>query len=141
MVRIILVLFFLTSNAQADFLGFKTGDDGRSKIPTLVGKLKELKMEVGPSYEDGFNQLVKSIEDVLEEEKLFCAGETADALGNVLAKDQKQLCFRELKTQYLEAMDVIFNLKKKYLGMIHHHQLEKLKEAQVKLKADIEKGF
>lgn len=98
-------------------------------------------MEDGPGYEDRFNQLVKALEQTLEEEKLFCAGEAADAEGKVLPKDKKQLCFRELKNHYLEAQDTIFNLKKKYLGLIHNRQLEKLSEIQKKLRADIEKSF
>jgi hypothetical protein len=141
MVRSFLVLFLFAFNAQADFLGFKTGDGPRSKIPALTEKLKKLEMESSPTYEEGFNQLVKTIETTLEEEKLYCSGEAADAEGKVLSRDQKQLCFRELKGHYLEAMDAIFDLKKKYLGLIHTRQVEKLSEIQKKLKSDIEKSF
>jgi hypothetical protein len=38
-------------------------------------------------------------------------------------------------------METIFDLKKKYLGLIHNRQIEKLSEIQKKLKADIEKSF
>lgn len=142
MVRSLLVLsLFISLHASADFLGFKIGDDRKSKIPDLIEKLKDLKVEDSPAYEESFNQLVKSIENSIEEEKLFCSGETADANGKVLPKESKQLCFRELKTHYLEAMETIFDLKKKYLGLIHNRQIEKLSEIQKKLKADIEKSF
>lgn len=142
MVRSFLVLLFIFSfSAHADFLGFKTGDDVSSKIPGLIEKLKKLEMADTPVYEENFNQLVKSIENSMEEEKLFCAGETADANGKVLPKESKQLCFRELKSNYLEAMDTIFDLKKKYLGLIHNRQIEKLSDIQKKLKADIDKSF
>ncbi len=141
MVRFILVSFMMVSTAQADFLGFKTGDSIRSKIPELTEKLKNLEMDKNPAYEENFNQLVKSIETSMEEEKQFCAGEVADSSGKVLGKGQKQLCFRDLKGHYLEALDVIFDLKKKYLGLIHNRQVEKLGEIQKKLKSDIEKSF
>lgn len=142
MVRIILILTTLISfSASADFLGFKTGDDPKSKIPALIIKLQKLEVDDSPIYEENFNLLVKSIENSMEEEKLFCSGETADANGKVLPKESKQLCFRELKTHYLEAMDTIFNLKKKYLGLIHTRQIEKLSEIQKKLKVDIDKSF
>ena len=142
MVRFILALsLFLSLQAQADFLGFKIGDSSRSKIPDLIEKLNKLEVEDSPAYEEKFNLLVKSIENSMEEEKLFCSGETADASGKVLPKESKQLCFRDLKTNYLEAMDTIFNLKKKYLGLIHNRQIEKLSEIQKKLKIDIEKSF
>jgi len=142
MVRIILVFSFLFSfNTFADFLGFKTDESSKSKIAELVDKLKKLKVEDSPVYEENFNQIVKSIENSMEEEKLFCSGESADASGKVLQKENKQLCFRELKTHYLEAIDAIFTLKKKYLGLIHGRQIAKLTEIQNKLKVDIDKGF
>ncbi len=142
MVRIILIFSFIFSlNASADFLGFRTDDSTKSKIPVLIEKLKKLEIEDSPAYEDSFNNLVKSIENSMEDEKLFCAGETADATGKVLPKENKQLCFRDLKTHYLEAMDTIFNLKKKYLGLIHNRQIEKLTEIQKRLKVDIDKSF
>lgn len=139
MVRFILV-FLISFNASADFLGFKS-DSTKSKIPEIVAKLKGIEVEDGLIYEEKFNQLVKLIENSMEEEKLFCAGETADSEGKVLPKESRQLCFRELKTHYLEAMETIFNLKKKYLGLIHNRQVEKLSAIQKKLKADIEKSF
>lgn len=142
MVRFILISSLLFSlSAQADFLGFKTGDSRESRIPDLISKLKKLDVEDSPVYEESFNQLVKNIENTMEEEKLYCNGETADADGKVLPKDKKQVCFRELKSNYLEAMDTIFELKKKYLGLIHNRQIEKLTEIQKKLKADIDKSF
>lgn len=133
-------MFLISFNASADFLGFSS-DSTKSKIPEIVAKLKSIKVEDGPVYEEKFNQLVKLVENSMEEEKLFCSGETADSEGKVLPKESKQLCFRELKTHYLEAMETIFNLKKKYLGLIHNRQIEKLTEIQKKLKADIEKSF
>ena len=142
MVRIILITSLLFSfSASADFLGFKTGDDNESKIPDLIEKLRKLEVEDSPIYEEKFNLLVKSIENSMEEEKLICSGETADASGKVLPKESKQLCFRGLKTHYLEAMDTIFDLKKKYLGLIHARQIEKLTEIQKKIKVDIDKSF
>ena len=142
MVRIVLIVSLLFSfSAFADFLGFKTGDDNKSKIPDLIEKLNKLDVEDSPAYEEKFNQLVKSIETSMEDEKLFCSGEVADSNGKVLPKESKQLCYRDLKTHYLSAMDTIFNLKKKYLGLIHNRQLKKLTEIQKKLKADIDRSF
>jgi hypothetical protein len=139
MFRYVLILFFCFQ-AHADFLGFKTSGEVKSKIPDLVEKLKNLKMDNGPLYEDGFNQIVKSIENAMEEEKLYCSGEAADSNGKFLMKD-KELCFREIKTNYLEALDTIFNLKKKYLGFIHAKQISELTAVQKKLRNDIEKTF
>lgn len=141
MVRFLSLLVFLSFSARADFFGFGGGDGYKSKIPELVEKLKSLDMKATPAYEEQFNLGVKSLENALEEEKLFCSGESADAQGRVLPKEQKQLCYRELKNRYLDAHDVIFSLKKKYLGIVHERQIEKLGEIQKKLKSDIEKSF
>lgn len=142
MVRTFLIVsFFVSFNASADFLGFKIGDNERNKIPEQIEKLKKIDIEDSPAYEEKFNNSVKAIENSMEEEKLYCAGETADSSGKVLPNSSRQLCFRDLKTNYLEAMDTIFNLKKKYLGLIHTRQIEKLSEIQKKLKVDIDKSF
>lgn len=144
MVRFILVCcitFLISPDLRADFLGFNTDEDSGGRIPAITEKLKNLEMEEGPAYEDKFNQLVKSLEQTLEEEKLYCSGESANAAGKVLPKEKKQLCFRELKAHYLEAQETIFNLKKKYLGLIHNRQIEKLTEIQKKLRSDIDKSF
>lgn len=142
MVKFILILNCLfIFDAKADLFDFDSDKPRESKIPALVEKLKSLEMKEDPSYEEAFNQSVKSIENSMEEEKLFCSGEATDAEGKALPKEQKQLCMRELKKHYLNATMTIFDIKKKYLGFIHQKQLEKLTEIQKKLKADIEKDF
>ena len=143
MVRAILILLlFISYKARADFLGFKSGDKtAQGKIRNFVEKLKTLEMNNNPAFEEVFNEAVKGIEQALEEEKLFCSGESTDYEGKVLPKEQKQLCFRELKGQYLEAMEAIFNLKKKYLAVVHNRQIERMTEIQKKLREDIEKSF
>ncbi len=142
MVKFVLILGCLfVFEAKADLFDFDSDKPRESKIPALVEKLKGLEMKEDPAYEEAFNQSVKSIENSMEEEKLFCSGEATDAEGKALPKEQKQLCMRELKKHYLNATMTIFDIKKKYLGFIHQKQLEKLTEIQKKLKADIEKDF
>lgn len=142
MVKFILILSCLfIFEAKADLFDFDSDKPRESKIPALVEKLKGLEMKEDPAYEEAFNQSVKTIENSMEEEKLFCSGEATDAEGKALPKEQKQLCMRELKKHYLNATMTIFDIKKKYLGFIHQKQLEKLTEIQKKLKADIEKDF
>ena len=138
---ILIFALFISTFAHADFLGFGTNDGYASRLPPLIEKLKSLRLSNDPGFEDIFNQVVKNIETGLEEEKLFCSGEATDPKGRTLPKEQKQLCFRELKAQYIDAVGVIFEMKKKYLGLIHKRQIEKLSEIQSKMKADIEKNF
>lgn len=144
MVQFILVSFLMiSSNSHAQFLGFGGGDSGgfKSKVPELIDKLKSLEMKLDPQFEESFNQTVKSIENTIEEEKLYCSGEAADSSGKVLPADKKQLCMRELKKQYLESMVVVYELKKKYLEMIHSRHLDQLGDVHAKLKSNIEKNF
>ncbi len=144
MVKFVLVfsLIVCSLSAQADFFGFGGGKDKfESQIPGLVEKIRALKMSANPSFEDEFNKSIQALENKVEEEKLFCAGEAQDAKGRSLPLAQKQLCFRELKKKYLEAVDVVFEAKKKYMGILHNRQLERISEIQKQQEADIEKSF
>jgi hypothetical protein len=139
-VRLILIFAFITS-AHADIFGFGTEKTFKSRIPQLTEKLKKLPLKTDPGFEDTFNQVVKAVENGIEEEKLYCGGEAPDAEGKILPADQKQLCFRELKKNYLEAVEVIFEAKKNYLQLLHNEQQNRLTEVHRKLKADIDKNF
>lgn len=141
MARAFLIFFLFSMTARADLFDFEGEGSHESRIPALVEKLKGLDMKQGPAFDEAFNQTIKSIEVTIEEEKLYCAGEASDGQGKTLPPAQKQLCMRELKKHYVDAMDTIFDVKKKYLGFIHQKQLESLSEVQKKLKADIEKNF
>ncbi len=144
MAKSILIFFiFVSLNANADLFDFGSDRAGgkESKIPALIDKLKKIEMKDDPIFEENFNLAVKAIENGVEEEKIYCAGESTDAAGKTVPTTQKQLCMRELKKHYVEATSVIFDLKKKYLGLIHQRQIQKLSEIQKKLKTDIEKNF
>lgn len=142
MVKALLILLSLTSfSSRAQIFGFGSENRFSSKIPELADKLSKIEVKPSPQFEDTFNKAVKQVQNAVEEEKLFCAGEASDSEGKTLEKEQKELCFRELKKHYIQAMEVVFNLKKKYLSALHTQHLEKLTEIQKKLSADIEKNF
>jgi len=96
MVRTFLVLFFISTGAYGQIFGF--GEEKfKSAIPELSKKLRYLEMKTGPQFEEEFNKAIKDIQNAVEEEKLFCSGEAANTEGKTLGKEQKELCFRELK--------------------------------------------
>lgn len=138
----LVLLFIMTLHAKADLFDFgsNAGSD-RTKLPQLVEKLKGLDVKDNPAFDDSFNQLVRAIEVAVEEEKLYCSGEAADSAGKTIAPGQKQLCIRDLKKHYLDANSVIFDVKKKYLGLVHQRQIDELSAIQKKARADIEKNF
>jgi hypothetical protein len=138
MVQLIFVAL-LAFTARADL--FSSDDVLKSRIPELVEKLKGLDVKPTAAFEEKFNAGIKSLETALEEEKEFCSGELADGKGKVIPASQKKLCFRQLKGHYLDAMDVIFGLKKRYLDAIHSQQIEQLNQLQKQQRADIEKRF
>jgi hypothetical protein len=141
MVRLIPLILLFSLSAQADFLGLGEDTGLQSRIPALIEELRSLEMKVDPNYEDAFNKGVRKIENGMEEEKLYCTGEASDAEGKTLPKDKKQLCMRALKKHYLQAMDSIYELKKKYLELIHSRQMKRMDEVHEKLKVDLEKNF
>jgi hypothetical protein len=136
-----LLIFLFSFSAYAQFLGFGGADAVLNQVPEKLAKLKSLDVKADPAFEDTFNQAVRQVELSMEQEKLFCSGEVADDKGRILPKDKKQLCMRELKKNYLEVISVIFDMKKKYLTMLHAQQIESLTEIHRNQKADIEKKF
>jgi hypothetical protein len=143
MVQFVLIMSMLLSfQGHAQLIGVEGEKNSfPSRIPELLEKLKSIEMKADPFYEEDFNQKTKNIENVMEIEKLYCSGEALDKDGHSILAEKKQLCMRELKKQYLDAMGVMFELKKKYLALIHTRQLERLGEIHAKLRANIEKNF
>lgn len=139
MVKFIFFLIVSSSIAYADF--FSSGSTFKSKLPQLTEKIQSLQVKTDTLFEEKFTQLTKEAESVYIEEREYCAGDLADSKGRVVNKDQKQVCFRELKNNYLEVVDAIFNIKKKYLNSIHSDQIERLNQVQNKIKMDLEKSF
>lgn len=142
MVRLIsLLILLLPATVLAQFFGLGQDNKFSSRIPELSRKLGKMKMTTAPGYEEQFNKAVKDLENAVEEEKLYCAGEASDSQGKTLAKEQKELCFRELKKHYLGSMEVVFNLKKQYLGLLHTQHIQRLTDIHQKLTTDLEKNF
>jgi len=143
MARLFLIfVLFWGMKVHADIFDFVSGSEGNDpRIETLLTKLKSLEIKDGPGFEETFNQLVKGIENAVEDEKLFCSGESTNSEGKTLPISQKPYCIRELKKKYIEATKVIFEIKKKYLIFIHEKQLQKLNEIQTKMQTDIDKSF
>jgi hypothetical protein len=144
MVRTLLIILLLIMGlkARAQFLGFGGDNLGyKSKIPQQIDKLKSLDIKTGPEFEEAFNAGIKNIENSVEEEKLYCSGEATNSEGKTLVASKRQLCMRELKKRYLDAVSTIFEVKRGYLDKIHTRQMEKLGEAHNRLKTTIESSF
>jgi hypothetical protein len=137
----LMIVILFSSLAKANIFDFVSSEGSESKIAAWTKRLTKLEIKDGPDFEENFNGIVKGIESAMEEEKLYCSGEAQNAQGKTLPQSQKQLCMRELKKQYIDSMNVIFEVKKKYLIQLHQRQLQKLKETHTRLQSDIEKNF
>lgn len=137
MVKLFLVICFFSLAALAQGNSFNL----ESKIPQLTVKLQKLKLEQEPLFEESFNQVVKELDQTLEKEKNICTGELSSEQGQVVAKEERQVCLRTIKGHYLAALNEIHLLKKKYMALIHQRQMSQLDESFEKLKAQFEKKF
>jgi len=113
----------------------------QSQIPTLGAKLKALKLEDDTRFEDQFNLLVKELEQTLEREKNICLGELSTESGEVVGKENRQVCLRTIKGHYIASLNEVHQLRKRYLTLIHQKQMKELDENYQKLKEQFDKSF
>lgn len=137
MVKLFLVISLISHLGFAQDKVF----DFKSEIPGVTAKLKALKLEDDASFEDRFNKLIKELEQTLEREKNICIGELSTHKGEVVSKENRQVCLRKIKGHYLTSFNEIHLLKKRYMTLVHKKQLEQLDENFEKLKSQFEKNF
>lgn len=136
MVKILLVLLVISVQVMAT-----SEFEFTSKIPEVTEKLKKLKSPDLESFEEDFNLHIKELESLLEKEKSICTGEMSMENGEVVTKENRQVCLRKMKGHYLSALNIVYDLKKKYLNVIHRKQMTLLDENFKKIKEQFEKNF
>ncbi len=143
MVRTILISLLISSTAYAQFWNFgdKPETSGASRISKELEKLNELNIQASGEFEDKFNQVMKAVNNILEEEKLICSGEVAGPSGILTSRDQKQVCFREMKKSYAHYIEKSFEIKRKYLGVLHQKKLEDLEKIKNSQLQQLERAF
>lgn len=143
MVRFLLVLILSTQYAQAQFWNFgdKPSASGTGRIQLELDKLGDLNIQSGGEFEDKFNLIMKTVSNIIEEEKLICSGEVAGPSGILTSRDQKQVCFREMKKSYASYIEKSFEIKKKYLGVLHQKKLEDLDKIKKSQLEQLERAF
>lgn len=113
----------------------------QSRIPELTSRLKALKLEDDLRFEEQFNLLIKELEQTVEREKNICMGELSTDGGEVVTRDNRQLCLRSIKGHYLQSINEIHQLRKRYLTLIHQKQMKELDDNFHKLKEQFDKNF
>jgi hypothetical protein len=144
MVKAVLVFtLFLSSVSYAQFWNFgdKPKPTGEGRIQAELDKLSDLNIQSGGEFEDKFNRIMKAVNDILEEEKLICSGEVAGPAGILTSRDQKQVCFREMKKSYAVYIEKSFEVKRKYLGVLHQKKLEDLEKIKKSQLEQLERAF
>lgn len=137
MVKLFLVFILSTPLVYAQERGFRF----ESQIPALTSKLKALKLEDDAKFEEQFNGLVGQLEQTLEKEKNICIGEMSTESGEIIPKENRQVCLRSIKGYYLTSFNEIHLLKKRYMTLVHQRQLQALDANMEKLKAQFDKNF
>lgn len=112
-----------------------------SALPEITAKLKALKIETDPNFEEQFNKLVRQLEQTLEKEKSICIGELSTDAGGIISKENRPVCLRTVKGNYLKSLDEVHQLRKKYLSIVHQKQLKELDENYNKIKEQFDKNF
>jgi hypothetical protein len=139
---LILFIFFNSFNSYSQFLGF--GEEKKqfsSKIPGIIEKLSQLEIVATPQFESSFNDQIHDLEVVLDQDMLYCSGEAMGDKGKYISPDKKQVCIRELKQRYIEGVNLIFEIKKKYLALINEKHMESLSRIQKETLKSVESKF
>lgn len=137
MAKVFLIFSLLLSQAYAQEKSFVF----QSQIPGIGAKLKGLKLEDDLRFEDQFNLLVKELEQSLEREKNICLGELSTESGEIIGKENRQVCLRNIKGYYLTSLNEVHQLRKRYLTLIHQKQMKEIDENYRKLKEQFDKSF
>lgn len=130
-----MVLWISPAHAQFWNFGDKpSGATTEGRVQAEIEKLSDLDVKIGAEFEDRFNRIVKTIDDILGEQKMICSGEVAGPKGILTSRDQKEVCFRDIKKNYSSYIEKGFEIKKKYLAILHQKRLEdldKIKKRQI----------
>ena len=132
-------LVFLTFFASMVFAQTQVADDGNAESSAIQNKIKELQ-DLKP---DQFSQNVESLRAMLDRyfdnKKKVCNGEystmvlgdvgelgkTADE-GRKLSKDERKVCFREMKNLQVNYINAIYEARRKYVLWLQEKQLDEL---------------
>lgn len=120
-----------------------------------IGKELELLKSIKPSdYINEINEHRTKLDKYFEHKKRVCNGEFSTVVlqgtvskdstkkkGNKLSKEERKLCFREMKAMQMTFVNHMFLARKSYLTYLHEKRLSELSEAREKAIKSLQRSF
>lgn len=137
-----LFLFFsvLNLSAQTQKLETETSFEYTNRVKKELNELENLKAEDYFQKADIYREI---IEKYLDHKRRVCSGEfstvvisapnstiTNDSVKTSLSKDEKRLCYRELKAIQITFINNMYLARKKYLDYLHETRINELSKAR-----------
>lgn len=145
----LLTIFFMTlfsSFVQAE--ASKTIFEVSREIQREVEKLATLEAE---KYNQAIDGIRESLEKYIDNKKRVCNGEFSTVIiqnaseqsepPHKLTREEKKLCFRELKAFQVTFINNMYLARKKYLDHLHAKRLEELSKAREEAVKSVQAGF
>ena len=148
MIKTILTFFLMLPCVNAQTL---TSYEYTKEIGKELESLKSIK----PSeYINQINDHRTKLEKYFEHKKRVCNGEFSTVVlqgaesldkskkkGNKLSKEERKLCFREMKAMQMTFLNHMFLARKNYLNYLHNKRLEELSVAREKAIKSLQRSF
>lgn len=156
---LIIIIFNLSINAQinAPIDPDKEPQNSFEYTQKVKKSLEDLKGLVGKDYYQKVDQYRALLEKYMDHKKRVCEGEFSTVIlleenessknkppsksNNKLSKDERKLCYRELKALQVTFIDNMFHARKNYLNYLHEEQLKALEDAREKSIKNIQSSF
>jgi hypothetical protein len=139
-----LLLLVLSSNS---FCEERTSFEYTKEIHTKISELTNVQPS---SYQVRVYELKSELEKFFSHKKKVCNGEFSsviltdslkEGVSNKLTKDEKELCFRELKALQTSFINNLFLARKNYLQWGHDKNLSDLNKEREKAILSLKKSF
>lgn len=126
-----------------------TSAEASKSIRKLLKDIKEL---TPAEYTEQISEYRETFEKYTEHKKGVCSGEfstiildeegkESDDTKGKLSKEEKKLCFKELKALQINYINNMFQVRKRYLEYLHQLRMQELKEIRQKAIGQINQSY
>jgi hypothetical protein len=135
-----LLLFVGTIFAQAQKSENETSFEYTNRVKRELNELENLKAEDYFQKADTYREI---IEKYLDHKRRVCSGEFStvvisgqnstisnEGVKTSLSRDEKRLCYRELKAIQITFINNMYQARKKYLDYLHETRINELSKAR-----------
>lgn len=147
---LILVLFFSSGVSSAQDDSPQTTFEYTKRVHEKLERLKVLGAE---NFMKEVDEYRSTVEKYIEHKKRVCRGEfsivvleeggspSKKSKKNKLSKQERLLCFRELKALQMTLVNNMFIARKRFLEFLHEKRVSELENARIDVIKSLQKGF